>query len=97
VATTGGTAGAHGGAVAGEAPEWPSGGRRLAVNNPGGRGVDGEPISRDGKAREGRGGAHIGEGWLAVLGAVEEGVNRGRSSGEAWRWCGKCWGGAALL
>ncbi len=73
MATTGGAAGAHGGAVAGEAPEWPSGGRRLAVNSPGGRGVDGEPISRDGKAREGRGGAHIGEGWLAALGAGGEG------------------------
>jgi hypothetical protein len=53
VVTTGGAAGAHGGAVAGEAPEWPSGGQRLAVNSPGGRGVDEEPISRGGRAREG--------------------------------------------
>jgi hypothetical protein len=53
VVTTGGTAGAHGGAVTGEAPEWPSGGQRLTVNSLGGRGVDGEPISRGGRAREG--------------------------------------------
>jgi hypothetical protein len=46
VVTTGGAAGVHGGAVTGEAPEWPSGGQRLAVNSIGGRGVDGEPISR---------------------------------------------------
>jgi hypothetical protein len=52
VVTTGGAAGAHGGAVTGEALEWPSGGQRLAVNSLGGRGVDGKPISRGGRARE---------------------------------------------
>jgi hypothetical protein len=34
VVTTGGAAGVHGGAVTGEAPEWPSGGQRLTVNSP---------------------------------------------------------------
>jgi hypothetical protein len=53
VVTTGGVAGVHSGAGTGEAPEWPSGGQRLAVNSPGGRGVDGEHISRGGRAREG--------------------------------------------
>jgi hypothetical protein len=46
VVATGGAAGAHGGTVTGEAPEWPSSGQRLTVNSPGGRGVEGEPISR---------------------------------------------------
>jgi hypothetical protein len=53
VVTTDGAARAHGGTVTDEASEWPSGGQRLAVNSPGGRGVDGEPISRGGRAREG--------------------------------------------
>jgi hypothetical protein len=53
VVTTDSAAGAHGGAVTGEAPEWPSGGQRLTMNSPGGRGVDGEPISRGGRVREG--------------------------------------------
>jgi hypothetical protein len=53
VVTTGGAVGAHSGAVTGETPEWPSGGQRLAVNSLGGRGVDGKPISRGGRVREG--------------------------------------------
>jgi hypothetical protein len=40
--------------VTGEAPEWPSDGRRLTANGLGGGGDDGELISRGGRAREGQ-------------------------------------------